>query len=85
VVAANVGGIHYTLGQGGILANPGDDPDVYVDALHRLRTDEGFYKQLSALAFQNTQRTEFESEYQIDNFISFVESHLNHQAISSLN
>ena len=84
VVAANVGGIPYTLGQGGILATPGDDPDAYVDALQRLRTDEGFYKQLSNLAFQNSQRPEFESEYQVNNFISFVECHLNHRAVSSL-
>jgi glycosyltransferase involved in cell wall biosynthesis len=82
VVAANVGGIPYTLGQGGILATPHDDPDAYVDALRVLRTDEGFYKQLSTLAFQNSQRPEFDSEYQVNNFISFIESHLNQRAVS---
>jgi glycosyltransferase involved in cell wall biosynthesis len=82
VVAANIGGIPYTLGQGGILATPHDDPDAYVDALRVLRTDEGFYKQLSTLAFQNSQRPEFDSEYQVNNFISFIESHLNQRAVS---
>lgn len=74
VVAANVGGIPYTLGQGGILIEPKDKIQGYVEALQRLRTDNFFYTQLSELALQNSQRPEFDPQYQVKNFIRFVES-----------
>jgi glycosyltransferase involved in cell wall biosynthesis len=74
VVAANVAGIPYTLGQGGILVEPKDKPQGYVEALQRLRTDENLYRQLSALALENSQRPEFDTEHQVNNFIRFVES-----------
>jgi len=73
VVAANAGGIPYTLGQGGLLI-PKDEPQCYVEALQRLRTDESFYEQVSALAMQNSQRPEFDPHYQVQHFIHLVES-----------
>lgn len=76
IVAAKVGGIPYTLGQGGILVEPKNEPQGYVDALRRLRTDENLYTQLSALALENAQRPEFEPDYQVKNFIQFVESRI---------
>jgi glycosyltransferase involved in cell wall biosynthesis len=76
VVAANVGGISYTLGQGGILVEPKDKPQTYADALLQLRTDENLYRQLSALALENSQRPEFEPQQQVKNFIRFVESRI---------
>lgn len=72
VVAANAGGIPYTLGQGGILVEPKNEPQAYVDALRRLRTDENLYSQLSALALENSQRSEFTPQHQVKNFIRFV-------------
>lgn len=74
VVAAKVGGIPYTLGQGGILVEPKNEPQAYVDALQRLRNDEKLYAQLSALAIENSQRPEFDPHYQVENFIQFVEN-----------
>lgn len=74
VVAAKVGGIPYTLGQGGILVEPKNDPQGYTEALQRLRTNENYYAQLSALAIQNSQRPEYEPQYQVKNFIRLVES-----------
>jgi glycosyltransferase involved in cell wall biosynthesis len=76
VVAANVGGIPYSLGRGGILVEPKNEPQAYVDALQRLRTDENLYMQLSDLALQNSQRPEFDPQYQVKNFIRFVESRI---------
>jgi glycosyltransferase involved in cell wall biosynthesis len=76
VVAAKVAGIPYTLGQGGILVEPKDKPQGYVEALRRLRTDENLYRQLSALALENSQRPEFDPEHQVNNFIRFVESRI---------
>jgi len=76
VVASKVAGIPYTLGQGGILVEPKDKPQGYVEALQRLRTDETLYRQLSALALENSQRLEFDSEQQVNNFIRFVESRI---------
>jgi glycosyltransferase involved in cell wall biosynthesis len=76
VVAANVGGISYTLGQGGILVEPKDNAQGYVEALLQLRTDDNLYRQLSALALENSQRPEFEPQQQVKNFIRFVESRI---------
>jgi glycosyltransferase involved in cell wall biosynthesis len=76
VVAANVGGIPYTLGEGGILVEPKDKPEGYVEALQRLRNDENLYRQLSALALENSQRPEFDSQHQVKNFIRFVENRI---------
>ena len=73
VVAANVGGIPYSLGQGGILVEPKNDPQAYVNALQRLRNYE-IYTQLSDFALQNSQRPEFDPQYQVKNFIQYVES-----------
>ncbi|PSB31253.1 glycosyltransferase [Chlorogloea sp. CCALA 695] len=75
VIAANVGGIPYTLGQGGILVEPKDDAQVYVDALHKLHDDESLYAHLSTLAVQNSERTEFDPNYQVENFIHSIESY----------
>ena len=74
VVAANVASIPYTLGQGGILVEPKDNSQGYVEALRQLRSDENLYKHLSALALQNSQRPEFKPQQQVKNFIRFVES-----------
>ena len=76
VVASKVGGIPYTLGQGGILVEPKDKPQGYLEALQRLRSDETLYRQLSALALENSQRLEFDPEQQVNNFIRFVESRI---------
>ena len=76
VVAAHVGGIPYTLGQGGILIEPKDKTEAYVEALQRLRTDDNFYMQLSALALKNSQRPEFDPQLQVRNFIRFVENRI---------
>jgi glycosyltransferase involved in cell wall biosynthesis len=76
VVASKVAGIPYTLGQGGILVEPKDKPQGYVEALQRLRSDETLYRQLSALALENSQRLEFDPEQQVNNFIRFVESRI---------
>lgn len=76
VVASKVAGIPYTVGQGGILVEPIDNSQVYVDALRRLRTDEKFYAEMSALAIQNSQRPEFDPQYQVKKFVQFVESRL---------
>jgi len=74
VVAAKVAGIPYTLGKGGILVEPKHEPQAYIEALQRLRTDESFYEQVSALAMQNSQRPEFDSHYQVQHFIDLVGS-----------
>ena len=83
VVAAKAGGIPYTVGQGGILVEPKDNLPAYLEALRRLRSDENFYAQLSALALENSQRPEFDAHYQVKNFIQFVESRIQHDSSSN--
>lgn len=74
VVAADVAGIPYTLGKGGILVKPIDKPQAYVDALYQLRNNENFYAEISALALQNSQRPEFYPKYQVQKFVNFIEN-----------
>ncbi|NET33468.1 MAG: glycosyltransferase family 4 protein [Cyanothece sp. SIO1E1] len=74
VVAADVGGIPYTLGAGGILVKPKNHTQGYVDALQQLRADDSLYARLSAQAFENSQRPEFKPRYQVQRFIDFIES-----------
>ena len=83
VVAAKAGGIPYTAGQGGILVEPKDNLPAYLEALRRLRSDENFYAQLSALALENSQRPEFDAHHQVKNFIQFVESRIQHDYSSN--
>jgi len=82
VVAANVGGIPYTLGKGGILIEPADQPQVYVDALLRLRNEDKFYEKLSELSFQNSQRPEFDAHYQVKKFVQFVKNNIQGKQLS---
>jgi glycosyltransferase involved in cell wall biosynthesis len=74
VVAANVGGIAYSMGIGGIAIDPKDDVQSYVTALKTLRTDSQLYHTFADRAFQNSQRSEFDPEYQVDRFIEWVET-----------
>ena len=75
VVAARVGGIPYTLGKGGLLADPKDCIQAYRVALDRLM-DEEFYYKISAMAYQNSLRSEFDPQKQVTNFIEAVEQYL---------
>ncbi len=74
VVAAHIGGIPYTLGEGGLLVQPADQAEGYVEALQQLRHSEGVYERLSRQAYANSQRAEFEPQYQVQRFLKFVES-----------
>ncbi|MEM7064901.1 MAG: glycosyltransferase family 4 protein [Cyanobacteria bacterium P01_B01_bin.77] len=71
VVAAQVGGIPFTLGAGGILANPKDSVEPYFRALNSLM-DEEHYAKISELAYQNSLRPEFDPAQQVQNFITAV-------------
>jgi glycosyltransferase involved in cell wall biosynthesis len=76
VVAAAIGGLPYTLGQGGLLVSPKGDVRGYVDALRRLRADPELYARLSAAATANGRRPEFAAERQVDRFVEIVEAAL---------
>ena len=76
VVAAKVGGIPYTLGDGGILVAPKDNAQGYLKALKQLRSDRNLYRRISARALKNSRRPEFDPERQVDQFVSFVEERI---------
>jgi len=84
VVAAKAGGIPYTLGKGGILVEPIDEPQGYVDALKQLRGDQKFYSELSELALKNSFRPEFDPTFQVNKFIQVIENHLQKKLASRL-
>jgi glycosyltransferase involved in cell wall biosynthesis len=73
VVAADVGGLPFTVGEGGLLVRPKGDPAAYVEALRRLRADQALYAELSARALANSRRPEFDPEAQADAFVAIVE------------
>ncbi|WP_448571541.1 glycosyltransferase family 4 protein [Trichothermofontia sp.] len=72
VVAAKVGGIPFTLGEGGILVESPHNPAEYVAALQRLRHDPDLYAALSAKAYENSQRPEFDPHDQVNRFLQIV-------------
>ena len=72
VVAANVAGVPYTLGEGGVLVEPKHDVEAYVEALKQLEQDAARYEKLSNLAFENSQRPELAPGRQLQTFIRFV-------------
>ncbi|MEB3211043.1 MAG: glycosyltransferase family 4 protein [Leptolyngbyaceae bacterium] len=74
VIAAHIGGIPYTMGDGGILVDPIDRPEGYVHAIQHLRRDEATYHRLAHLAHQNSQRAEFDPHYQVERFLDFIQS-----------
>jgi glycosyltransferase involved in cell wall biosynthesis len=76
VVAANIGGIPYTLGKGGILVDPIDNSQAYVESIKKLRA-ENVYTELSELAFQNSQSPDFDAQYQVKQFVQLVEENIN--------
>ena len=78
VVAANIGGIPYTLGKGGILVDPIDNPQAYVESIKKLRA-ENLYTELSELAFQNSERQVFNAQYQVKKFVQLVEDNINNK------
>lgn len=81
VVASKVGGITFTIGKGGIVVEPKDFSKAYVRALERLE-NESFYQQTSDLAYQNSQRPEFDPQQQVNNFIEAVESYMPSEKLS---
>jgi glycosyltransferase involved in cell wall biosynthesis len=76
VVASKVGGIPFALGEGGILVDPMDNIQGYVEAIQKLRSDEIFYGEKSKLAYLNSQRPEYNPEFQVEQFVRIVEKQL---------
>lgn len=74
VVAADVGGIPYALGGGGILVRPRTSAKRFVAALHRLRQERGLHAALSRAAVANSERREFEVQGQVEEFARLATS-----------
>ncbi|MEC4819570.1 MAG: glycosyltransferase [Scytonema sp. PMC 1069.18] len=82
VVAANIAGIPYTIGKGGVLIEPIDKPQAYANVLQKLRTDKKLYAEKEALALENSQRPEFDAQYQVRKFVQFVERKIRNKQLS---
>ena len=76
VVAADAGGLPFTIGEGGLLVAPRNDVDAYADALRRIRSDPDLRARLSRAALENSRRPEFEPGRQVRAFVDFVEARL---------
>ncbi|AFY66669.1 glycosyltransferase [Geitlerinema sp. PCC 7407] len=79
VVAAQRGGIPYTVGDGGFLADPYNDPAPYIEALRTLQ-DPQVYSDRAARALANAQRPEFDPQQQVERFIRTVTANLSASA-----
>jgi glycosyltransferase involved in cell wall biosynthesis len=73
VVGARVGGIPYTMGEGGIVVEPKHDAGAYVAALQRLERDPALHHELSERARTNSEREDFDPDAQIDMLVRFLE------------
>lgn len=73
VVASAVAGVPETVGDGGILVNPKEHVDGYVEALRRL-ADPQTYECYSAAAQANSQRPEFDPDLQFEVFLAAMEA-----------
>jgi glycosyltransferase involved in cell wall biosynthesis len=76
VVAADAGGLPFTVGEGGLLIGPRDDVDAYVVALRSIRSDPDLRARLSRAALENSCRPEFKPARQVRAFVDFVEARL---------
>jgi glycosyltransferase involved in cell wall biosynthesis len=76
VVAAEVGGIPYVLGAGGLLVRPKQDPAGYVEALRRLRASPSLRARMAQDALENSRRPELDPDLQVERFVSFVEERI---------
>lgn len=76
VVAADAGGLPFTVGEGGILIGPRDDVDAYVAALRSIRSDPALRARLSRAALENSCRPELKPARQVRAFVDFVEAQL---------
>jgi len=76
VVASNLGGIPFVLGEGGILVRPKTDVEAYVSALRRLFEDPELYDGLSRAAARHVNRSELETSAQVEVFLRVVEEEI---------
>ncbi len=83
VVASSVGGIPGMIGKGGILINPKEDVNQYIEALRKLQTDLDYYKKLSSLALENSKREEFNSCDQVTKLKKYFLESLNNSSSRS--
>jgi glycosyltransferase involved in cell wall biosynthesis len=74
VVASNVCGIPDQIGAGGIVVAPKDDVNAYAAALRALITNEPLYRELAKNSIENSRRSEFNPDRQIDSFMKYVEA-----------
>jgi len=73
VVGARVGGIPYTLGEGGIVVEPKHDAGAYVAALQRLERDPALHRELATRARANCERDDLAPDLQLDTLVRFLE------------
>lgn len=73
VVASNIGGLPEAVGPGGILLDPEGPADVWAEAIHRLWTDEAFYREKSQAALAYSRRPEINPALQVDALLMLLE------------
>ena len=73
VVASDAGGISYVLGDGGTIVSPRDNIEGYVHALKRLIQDPSYYERISEKAFMNSNRPEFDANFQFQKFLKLIQ------------
>jgi glycosyltransferase involved in cell wall biosynthesis len=73
VIGAKVGGIPYTMGEGGIVVEPKHDAGAYVAALSRLERDPELHHALSERARTNCHRADLDPDAQLETLVRFLE------------
>jgi glycosyltransferase involved in cell wall biosynthesis len=72
VVASNRGGLVESVGPGGVLLDPDGPAEPWVEAVHRLWTDEPFYAAVSRAALAHAARPALDPQVQVDAVLGVI-------------
>ncbi|WP_282604540.1 glycosyltransferase [Pelagibius sp. Alg239-R121] len=73
VIASNSGGLPESVGPGGLLVEPSDSPDAWLEALSEVWDDEDRYRGYAEAALKHAQRPEIKPEVLIRKVIDICE------------
>jgi glycosyltransferase involved in cell wall biosynthesis len=79
VVASNRGGLPEAVGPGGIVLDPDDSVELWVEAVRRLWNDVDYYREKSEAALAHSNRSALDTAGQIETLLAVIQSTLKSQ------
>jgi len=72
VIASRIGGLPESVGRGGLLVSPVDDPAAWLQALSRVWDDPAEYDRLSTAALENVRQPDLQPDALISSFLDVI-------------